>query len=149
MTDPPIKSYLLRNTDNPYRSCIEAVLLEHGCPFIGIARPKGFPLRAPQNCYMNAAVVAVDQGRGTYVEGLALGRSGGLVLHAWLTLDGTNAVDITWREPAAECQYFGIPFLVEVLRKFTRRTRTYGPLLEPNELRQVLIDAGLPHTTAV
>jgi hypothetical protein len=148
MTDHPIKSHLLRTTDNPYRSCIEAVLLEHGCPFIGIARPKGFRLRAQKNCYMNAAIVAVDQGRGTYVEGLAIGR-GGLMPHAWLTLDGTNAVDITWREPAGECQYFGIPFSAEVLRKFTTRTRTYGPLLEPNELQQVLIDAGLSQTTAV
>ena len=127
---------------------VEKAVLAYGRPFIGIARPNGFRLRAPKNCYMNAAVVAVDQGRGTYVEGLAIGR-GGLMPHAWLTLDGTNAVDITWREPAGECQYFGIPFSAEVLRKFTRRTRTYGPLLKRNELRQVLIDAGLSQTTAV
>lgn len=137
-----IRQLLLRWANAGHASDVDKAVLAHGRPFVGIARPKGFRLRAKKHCYMNAAIVASDHGRGTYVEGFAIGRCG-LVAHAWLTLDGINAVDITWREPTFECQYFGIPFSVEVLRKFIVRTRAYGPLLTPDELQQVLIDAGL------
>jgi hypothetical protein len=107
MAEHPIKDYLLRNVENPFRRPLEAALLDHGRPFVGIARPKGYRrLRRVQHCFFNSLTIATDecgtypQG-GTYVEGYAISRDGrGVPLHhAWITLDGTNAIDVTWRAP--------------------------------------------------
>jgi len=56
MTERPIRKYLQDRIDMPsrYRSIIEAPLLEHGRPFAGIARPKGYHLKPTKNCFMNA-----------------------------------------------------------------------------------------------
>ena len=87
---------------------------------------------------------ATLQDRGTYVEGFAIYRDGGdPVPHAWLTLDGINAVDVTWRQSPSECFYFGIPYQKFVLERFLRRTGTWGPLLEPGQQEIVMLDAGL------
>jgi hypothetical protein len=84
----------------------EKAVLAHGQPFVGIARPKGYRLRAIKQCFVNAGDLAL-RGLGTYVEGFAIDpKTGALVHHAWLSLDGTNAVDVTWRTPANECPLF-------------------------------------------
>ena len=82
-----------------------------------------------------------------YVEGFAIDpNTAPPVHHAWLTLDGANAVDVTWRSLATECYYFGILFSNEILRRFTVRTKSWGPLLSGKELDWVLREAGLsPH----
>jgi hypothetical protein len=121
-------------------------VLAYGRPFVGIARPRGYRLGPPSDCYRNAGALATDdrEDYGTYVEGYAMSPRGGSPMqHAWLTLDGTNAVDVTWRHSAEECQYFGIPFSNEVLNRFILRMRVWGELLRPDELQQVLLDAGL------
>jgi hypothetical protein len=133
MTEHPIRKYLQDRIEMPsrYRSIIEAPLLEHGRPFAGIARPKGYHLKPTKNCFMNAMRLATNDFdvRGTYVEGYAMAPSGWPVHHAWVTLDGTNAVDTTWRSAAEECHYFGIPFAEDVLTRFMIRHRCWGPLL--------------------
>jgi hypothetical protein len=92
---------------------------------------------------MNAGDLAL-RGHGTYVEGFPLCPDGGApVHHAWLTLDGTNAVDVTWRNSARDCHYFGIPFSITVLEHFMRRTKSWGPLLAGDEQEKVLREAGL------
>jgi hypothetical protein len=92
---------------------------------------------------MNAGDLAL-QDRGTYVEGFALSLDGGSPMHhAWLSLDGTNAVDVTWRSSARDCPYFGIPFSITVLEHFMRRTKSWGPLLAGDEQEKVLREAGL------
>jgi len=122
---------------------IHHAVLCHGKPFTGIARPKGYRLRAEKQCYLNAGDLALQE-RGIYVEGFADSSEGRTpVPHAWLTLDGKNAVDVTWCKQATECHYFGIPFPNDVLRAFIRRTGCWGPLLAYDELEQVLKDAGL------
>ncbi len=50
---------------------IEPYVIEHGRPFTGVRRPKGYRQRAAKQCFRNAAMLAVD-GRGTYVEGYAV-----------------------------------------------------------------------------
>ena len=95
---------------------------------------------------MNAGDLAL-QHRGTYVEGFALYPDGrGPVHHAWLTLDGIHAVDVTWRMGPAGCDYFGITFTNGVLERFTSRTRSWGPLLGSSQHDEVLRDAGLSAT---
>jgi hypothetical protein len=91
MTEHPIRKYLQDRIDMPsrYRSIIEAPLLEHGRPFAGIARPKGYHLKPTKNCFMNAMRLATNDFdvRGTYVEGYAMAPSGWPVHHAWVTLE--------------------------------------------------------------
>jgi hypothetical protein len=61
-----------------------------------------------KQCFRNAGILA-DEGRGTYCEGFALGEHGFLVHHAWITLDGKTAIDVTLPD-APKYVYFGIPF---------------------------------------
>jgi hypothetical protein len=143
----PVARRLSRCTSLDKASPEEKAVLAHGQPFVGIVRPKGYRLRAIKQCFANAGDLAL-QDFGTYVEGFAINsKTGALVHHGWLTLDGTNAVDVTWRTPANECHYFGIPFSNKVLERFTLRTNTWGPLLRYDELEWVLREAGLgPHS---
>ena len=62
------------------------------------------------------------------MEGVALSR--GSIHHAWITLDGTHAVDVTWREPSSA--YFGIAFptTADLARALDAREGCFG-LLDP------------------
>jgi hypothetical protein len=89
----------------------ERIVLEYGRPFIGIARPRGYRRQwMVKQCFRNAGILA-DEGRGTYCEGFVLGPPDFLfpIHHAWITLDGKTAIDVTLPN-ASECWYFGIPF---------------------------------------
>jgi hypothetical protein len=56
----------------------EKIVLEYGCPFVGIARPKGYRRRRMvKQCFRNAGILA-DEGRGTYCEGFARSESKGV-----------------------------------------------------------------------
>ena len=46
--------------------------------------------------------------RATYVEGFIM-TDLGLTHHAWVTLDGAHAIDVTLPDVVG-CEYFGIPF---------------------------------------
>jgi hypothetical protein len=143
----PVLYSLQRWAQRGKASPAERAVLAYGRPFNGIARPKGYRPRALKRCYQNAGDLALQE-RGTYVEGFAIDPSTGVpAQHAWLTLNGTDAVDVTWRTPATECYYFGIRFSNEVLRRFTVRTGTWGPLLQGEELEWVLREAGLRRPT--
>jgi hypothetical protein len=54
---------------------IEPYVIEHGRPFVGIKRPRRYGRRAAKQCFHNAAMLAIA-GRGTYVEGYAMHRTG-------------------------------------------------------------------------
>jgi hypothetical protein len=121
----------------------EAVLT-HGRAFTGIARPKGYRRWAEKQCFRNAGLLA-ERDEGTYVEGFAIGSFRDLPIHhAWLTLDGTNAVDVTWPTPANECHYFGIALPRDVMMRAAKAAGwCWGPFLTADLLEQVLRDAGL------
>ncbi len=123
---------------------VEKAVLECGQFFLGIQRPKQFRKRKEQNCFGNAADLALN-GRGIYVEGFAtvsfpIGnqqRNGlpSIAHHAWITLDGCHAIDVTWRADPADCRYFGIPFSQRVLERWIARRwesngNYWGPLLD-------------------
>ena len=67
-------------------------------PFEPIARPKGYRKKKDKECFYNAAMFAIDK-RGRYVEGYGQSVGGLMVHHAWITLDGVHAIEVTWREP--------------------------------------------------
>jgi hypothetical protein len=99
---------VIRNFGNVNR---EKIVLEYGRPFVGSARPKGYRRQwMVKQCFRNAGILA-DQGRGTYCEGVVLGPPDFLfpIHHAWITLDGKTAIDVTLPN-ASEFWYFGIPF---------------------------------------
>jgi hypothetical protein len=87
----------------------ERLIIERGRPFVGI---KGHCLHLQRdssaNAFLNASRASL-RGKGLYVEGFAL-RPGqkSLVQHAWIAVDQMHAVEVTWREEANACEYFGI-----------------------------------------
>jgi hypothetical protein len=98
---------VLRNWGNVER---ETLVVEYGRPFVGIARPKGYRQWARKQCFRNAGALA-DRRQGTYCEGFVLTppHYSMCIHHAWITLDGKSAIDVTFPN-ATECRYFGIPF---------------------------------------
>jgi hypothetical protein len=118
--------------------------LKYGRPYTATQRPRGLRLRAAKRCYVNVGIVALEEHIGTYVEGFTMTATRSPFQHAWITRDGTDAVDVTLRNPLSEnILYFGILLSNETIRRFVCRTRNWGPLLDSRELVQVLIDEGL------
>lgn len=94
-------------------------LIKRGRFFTPVKRPKGFRLGRLKACCCNAARIAIGNGidgRGQYVEGYAMSSGSGFIAkHAWLTTDGSNAIDVTWRDPALAD--FGIVYDTKVLAR--------------------------------
>jgi hypothetical protein len=86
---------------------VEELVLKYGRPFISVDRPKGFRLGAKKECFLNS-YYAADKGQGFYVEGYGL-HEDWLFHHAWITLDGLHAVDVTLRGSVSGYQFFRDP----------------------------------------
>ncbi len=88
------------------------LLFKRGRYYRGIKRPKGYRQRKSGTCFYNAQDLAVCN-RGRYVEGVAYARTstnGWIGMHhAWITLDGETAIDVTYPDAEAH-NYFGIEF---------------------------------------
>lgn len=137
--DHPVVSELLRGNAVWMDRRAVPTVLRHGRAFVGVGRPKSYRQRALKNCLRNAGDLAISD-RGRYVEGFAISASGLCCQHAWITLDGVHAIDVTWPEAPA-CHYFGIEFPQPVLARWVRR-RGYWGLLDPVD-DEMLRDAGL------
>jgi hypothetical protein len=120
---------------------VEEAVLEHGRPFIGIKRPKGYRLGPVRDCCVNAGDLAL-RGPGIYVEGFAMTKFNYLIQHAWITLDGVQAIDVTLREHPSDVLYFGIPFSLEVLLRWICK-RGHWTLLDAldTDTEELLADA--------
>ena len=80
-------------------------------------------------CFLNS-FYAADEELGFYVEGYAL-HEGLLFQHAWITLDGLHAVEVTLRGLVSDNHYFGIPFSLEILRaEIGTRNSWHVPMLD-------------------
>lgn len=83
-------------------------------------------------CYMNAAhAVFKHEFTGkpmTYVEGFVINKKMAFIPihHAWVTTDGTDAMDPTLN--AEEYEYFGVEIKTSELRKELVRNKVYGIL---------------------
>ena len=110
-------------------------VIDHGRPYLGIARPKGYRKRSYRKCFYNAGRLALDN-RGTYVEGYAatIGPPFGIFIHhAWVTLDSEHAIDVTW-DNAAGCGYVGIAFPVESpIRQISTKSEAPAPIRGQSE----------------
>jgi hypothetical protein len=98
---------------------VEDAVFRYGRPFIGMARPKQFRPRAIKRCFDNAGNLASEE-RGIYVEGFAmrLDDRGYPFHHAWITVDGVHAIDVTLRDVGPDVSYFGIPFSPRVFSRW-------------------------------
>ncbi|QRM34455.1 hypothetical protein [Microvirga sp. VF16] len=127
----PVVAYLEAVKDEP--GCeAERFVLQHGRVFAGSQRPKGMRGQKVGLCYQNAAHHALD-GRGlSYVEGFAMGPNKAQVIkHAWLTSDGTDAIEPTGKSRDASGGYFfGVQFSTRALAELLL-LRGYQGLIDP------------------
>lgn len=119
---------------------VERAILLQGRPYSGVRRPKGYRRRGRRKeCFVNADKFAFDK-KGVYVEGLALTPGyPWLKHHAWITTDGTDAIEVTWRWEADICHYFGIAFSSAVLARWHKRLGYWGILNIDPELSDELL----------
>jgi hypothetical protein len=103
-----------------------AELAKQGRFFTPVKRPKGFRQMTVKACYYNAWRLAI-YGRAQYVEGYAMSGSGFLAHHAWVTVDGVTAIDVTWREPGEV--YFGMVFDTKAIAATAGESGIAGAML--------------------
>jgi hypothetical protein len=132
----------------------DKLILQYGRPFTGIKRPKGYRDRAQKKCFLNAVNLTTAK-RGTYCEGFAAGVGSSFIFHhAWITLDGEHAIDVTLSD-AEDHFYFGIAFpspqFNEVLRQRIQNTELRPFISDPIDdlLRRVVHDMTLQGTLPV
>jgi hypothetical protein len=104
----------------------QCAVVAYGHPFTGIKRPRGYRMMKKKQCFGNAYRVALAEKRGLYCEGFAM--SSGTrwpIQHAWITLDETHAIDVTWDDPE-QSSYFGISIPINPLATFFLKTDTVG-----------------------
>jgi hypothetical protein len=120
---------------------VERAVLLQGRPYSGVRRPKGYRRGRSKKCFINADAFAFKE-KGVYVEGLVLSPGWSkLIHHAWITTDGTDAIEVTWPEQADVCHYFGIPFSFPVLARWHKRLGYWGILdIDPELLDELLKD---------
>jgi hypothetical protein len=110
------------------------VVLQYGRPFTGVPRPKGYRQWARRQCFRNSHSIA-ERGQAHYCEGFVISPRVGIgMLHAWVTLDGANAVDVTLLD-GTECGYFGIsfghPMMKQLIIDIMLETGCWPSLLSP------------------
>jgi hypothetical protein len=139
----PVALELERHVNSLRSVKVENVVLKHGRPFIWTERPSGYRRRAIKRCFVNAGKLAFEK-RGVYVEGFAMAGKAGLAFHhAWITLDGLHAIEVTLS--ASNVSYFGIPFSLEVLQRWTVKQGYWGLLHNHypiEKMEELLTDAG-------
>ena len=108
-------------------------LLRHARFWTPIQKPENIRWGKPKVCYHNSAMLAFEQANLTYCQGLAIGRSGFIVEHAFCITPSKEVIDVMWREPASV--YWGVPFDSQWLsREFLHQadyTGHFGNVIRP------------------
>jgi hypothetical protein len=122
MLNDEIKSWELIGTP----SLMQRFVVRNGRPFTPTKRI-GRKRRAKM-CFSNSTDFVIGKRQGTYVEGYALCKAMPFmpIHHAWVTMDGTDAMDLTL--DAEGYEYFGVVFERDVLRRELLKLRHYGLL---------------------
>ena len=99
--------------------------MKYGRPFAGAPRPKGFRQWARKQCFRNASKLA-QRDDGTYVEGFCAADGDGQSMfhHAWITIDGIQAIDPTLPD-AERYIYFGVPIPLTAYGRLFARNLDY------------------------
>jgi hypothetical protein len=84
---------------SPLTPEIVSIVERLGKPYIWTPVPKGLPrYRTPGACHANSQKAVFYDDRLRYVEGIAASGINGIYYwHAWVTLDGVHAIDLTLR----------------------------------------------------
>ncbi len=119
----------------------ESVLLARGVAYAPTPEPKAVKWGRKQECYKNAAQLAIyahrfkATGPFTYVEGYALGIIA--CPHAWVVDAQGRVIDNTWRDLGTE--YLGLPIRAPALMLTLARRGVYG-LLDDSDLYTAKLD---------
>jgi hypothetical protein len=91
-----------------------------------------------KECFANATNNILMNTKNIYVEGYAIHKDFPLpILHAWVTINGDDAMDMTLESPL-DYEYYGVAFQREKLLSEIIRNRCYG-----------LLDTGLINTKLI
>lgn len=108
----------------------QANVFEFGRAYVPKTRPKGMRLGKPKQCFANAMSVS-QKLDATYVEGFAVTRNQPPFHHAWVSIDGAHALEVTLRNNPSEIAFFGIPFPTSVWVAAVREGCVLGVLSPP------------------
>ena len=99
-------------------------ILEHGKVYGPRIFPKGIRKGIPGGCFRNAYILADNNRKYTYVEGIAT--SVIPLAHAWCVDKNGQVIDPTWDKKYQDSAYFGVPLSLDVLQVVQLFTRQYG-----------------------
>jgi hypothetical protein len=106
---------------------LEMFVVRNGVVFKGGKRPKGIRKRENKMCFQNATRITTELDGYEYYEGFGINKNLGIHMHhAWNTKDNV-LIDSTWKDPE-NCEYMGVHFPIDLLRKQLVKTGYYGLL---------------------
>ena len=104
---------------------LDRFVLRNGKPYTG--RKRIGRKKAAKQCFMNAAHAVFQNPDWTYVEGfVTIPEMAWPIHHAWVTTDGTDAMDPTLDTAGRE--YYGVAFDTTTLRRELVKNKVYGLL---------------------
>jgi hypothetical protein len=109
-----------------HAALLQRFVIRNGKPFT--PRKRIGRKRKAKMCFSNSTDFVVRNRRGTYVEGYALSKKLPImpIHHAWVTVDGNDAMDLTLN--AWDYEYFGVTFDNDTLWAELRKLKRYGIL---------------------
>jgi hypothetical protein len=108
-------------------SPVHVFLDQHGVEFNTIAATRGHKRRASE-CYANSANLMLTRSDLRYVEGIAIGKDGFGIEHAWVIDAAGEVIDVTLDEPA-NYSYFGVAMDSTFVSKWLVRSGDFGSIL--------------------
>ena len=117
------------NAKHLLKRSFQDFILEYGWWYEPVAVPNGIASGTQQECFTNAAELALPDGSLIYCEGYALFKPGMLpTLHAWVTDGQGKAIDNTWPTPGVA--YAGVPFTWDFVMMTTAKNHAFVSLLD-------------------
>ena len=109
-----IDNYLSFRIRPGFECTAEELVINYGRPFAAAKLPRGFRRMMRKQCFRNSFILASEE-RANYCEGFVWPKGSGVGAvfhHAWVSVDGSTAIDPTLIEPEKHL-YFGVQFSYE------------------------------------